>query len=143
LQKQYVEAIEALLDGTRRTWTNAAAPAATGAGPPLVLGGYSADGRWLLVSVSAGTRAPNQDRDIWLAHLGGQAVPLIQRPGPDLDPTWDPDGKSVYFISAGGHSLDNTWGLWKVRIDPISGQARTKAKNSLRKPHGSGANGRD
>ncbi|MBI2926122.1 MAG: serine/threonine-protein kinase [Verrucomicrobia bacterium] len=127
------------LSGGRSLWVDSQLP---GEAPGIRLGSYSPEGKWLLLSAAAGTAGVKTDRHIWLMpHSGGRAVPVVQRPGINLHPTWGPDGETVYFVSSGGQrNRDGTWGLWKIRIDPKTGVPRGESqevfvKNGLKMLH--------
>lgn len=88
------------------------------------LGGYSPDGTWLVISAPTGSKDHHSDQHLWLIpHLGGRALPLVQRPGINTHPSWGPDGRTIYFASSGGRRLGRTVGVWKVRLDPKTGLA--------------------
>lgn len=116
------------LTGERSLWADSTL---FGEKPLIELGTYSTDGDWLLLSDNSGAKeAGTLERYIWLMpHLGGRAVPVVQRPGLNGNPIWGPDGASIYFVSSGGRrigdpSLPDTWGIWKVRIEPKTGTPR-------------------
>ncbi len=116
------------LTGGRSLWLDSNLPSEK---PLIELGAYSADGNWVLISAGPGTKeARTEERNIWLMpHLGGRAVPVVQRPGLNGNPIWGPDGTTIYFVSSGGsrvgdHNFAETWGIWKIRIDSKSGTPR-------------------
>jgi eukaryotic-like serine/threonine-protein kinase len=59
-------------------------------------------------------------RDIkTIAAGGGPAVPVLKAPPLDWSPVWAPDGKTLYFASDRGGSMN----LWQIAIDQATGQA--------------------
>ncbi|MGZ5477559.1 MAG: protein kinase domain-containing protein, partial [Thermoanaerobaculia bacterium] len=57
--------------------------------------------------------------DIWTIPVGGgQPTAVTSDPATDWNPVWAPDGKSLYFGSDRGGSLN----LWRVAIDEHSGK---------------------
>jgi len=80
------------------------------------LGGYSPDGRWLAFHTRTG--AAQTELDIWILRAtGGRALRLTHAPGLDANPTWDRDGRTLYFIS--DRSADPN--VWELSIDPSTG----------------------
>ena len=80
------------------------------------LGGYSPDGRWLAFHTRTG--ATDKELDIWILRAtGGRALRLTHAPGLDANPTWDRDGRTLYFIS--DRSADPN--VWRLSIDPSTG----------------------
>jgi eukaryotic-like serine/threonine-protein kinase len=71
-----------------------------------------------------GLREGSGQRDIWTipADATGEpvAVPVTSDPAIDWNPVWSPDGKSLYFASERGGSMN----LWRVAIDEASGRPR-------------------
>jgi Tol biopolymer transport system component len=63
-------------------------------------------------------------RDIWTipAVAAGEPVPVAvtNDPAMDWDPVWSPDGRSLYFASERGGSMN----LWRAAIDESSGRTR-------------------
>jgi Tol biopolymer transport system component/serine/threonine protein kinase len=60
-------------------------------------------------------------RDLWtVAPTGGPAVPVTNDTATDWNPVWSPDGRTVFFSSNRGGSMN----LWRVRIDEASGAVR-------------------
>lgn len=52
--------------------------------------------------------------DLWLVNAdGSNPRQLTSAPEPDTDPTWAPDGKSLYFLSARGGSSQ----VWRLSLD--------------------------
>jgi eukaryotic-like serine/threonine-protein kinase len=49
---------------------------------------------------------------------GGEAVPVTSDPQVDWSPAWAPDGKSLYFASDRGGSMN----LWRAPIDEVTGE---------------------
>jgi eukaryotic-like serine/threonine-protein kinase len=77
---------------------------------------WSPDGRriafWALPHHGKG------QRDILTISVSdGKAVPVTDDPHLDWSPAWAPDGRSLYFASDRGGSMN----LWRVAIDPDSG----------------------
>jgi Tol biopolymer transport system component len=57
-------------------------------------------------------------RDLWtVAPSGGAAVPVTIDAATDWNPVWSPDGRSLFFSSDRGGSMN----LWRVPIDEKSG----------------------
>ena len=64
-------------------------------------------------------RGPQRQRDILtIAAAGGDAVLVTDDAALDWNPVWAPDGKSLYFASNRGGSMN----LWRVPIDEGSGR---------------------
>lgn len=61
-------------------------------------------------------------RDIWTIRAEGESPAIIVSPTHDIwidwSPTWSPDGRSLYYASDRGGSMN----LWRVSIDQNSGQ---------------------
>ena len=82
------------------------------------LGGYSPDGRWLAFHTRTG--ATSKKLDIWILPVtggGGRALRLTHAPGLDAAPTWDRDGRTLYFVSDRGADPN----VWRLSIDPSTG----------------------
>jgi Tol biopolymer transport system component/serine/threonine protein kinase len=61
----------------------------------------------------------SSQRDILtVAAAGGEPVRVTDDPALDWNPVWAPDGRSLYFSSDRGGSLN----LWRVAIDEVSGR---------------------
>jgi len=53
--------------------------------------------------------------DLWMVGAGGgDPVRLTSDPGPDDNPRWSPDGRSLYFLSARSGSNQ----VWRLPVDP-------------------------
>jgi serine/threonine protein kinase/Tol biopolymer transport system component len=105
------------LNGSRASWPVIDMPGSN----TRLLGGYSPDGKWLVLSQGTTVDRSNE-RDIWIVpHLGNHARTIVQQPGFDGFPTWGPKGHSVYFVSAGGRPFSATRGIWKIAIDGGNG----------------------
>ena len=72
----------------------------------------SPDGQWIAFSLS--TAGSVDDNNLWVvdAH-GGQPRKLTQLPYLQHDPTWSPDGSTLYFLSGKG---DQNHDIWKVSL---------------------------
>ena len=75
-----------------------------------------------------GLRDHSGQRDIWTipADAKGEPVPLsvTEDPAVDWNPVWAPDGRSLYFASERGGSMN----LWRIGIDEASGRPRGAAE---------------
>jgi len=73
----------------------------------------SPDGK--LVAFSVTTPDSNkQMKDIWVAAIDGSSVrKLTSHPDADLNPRFAPDGKSIYFLSSRGGSMQ----VWRIALD--------------------------
>jgi Tol biopolymer transport system component len=59
-------------------------------------------------------------RDLWtIPATGGTPVAVTQDPPLDWNPIWSPDGKSLYFASDRGGSMN----LWRIGLDERTGKA--------------------
>ncbi len=125
-----------LLTGERIPWAETEIPGAA----TVEVGGFSRDGRWLVVS---DRQSGSWDRrDLWLVPRGGGTpIRLTDNPGFDADPVWGPEGDTVYFVSDGGLARNPTRGLWRLRIHLRTGAARgspvevlSKAGQQLARP---------
>jgi eukaryotic-like serine/threonine-protein kinase len=71
-----------------------------------------------------GLRHDSGQRDIWTipVDVAGEATPVevTSDPALDWDPVWSPDGRTLYFASVRGGSMN----LWRVAIDEASGRPR-------------------
>jgi Tol biopolymer transport system component len=71
-----------------------------------------------------GLKEGTSQRDIWTiaANAAGETepVPVTSDPIMDWNPVWSPDGRSLYFASERGGSMN----LWRVGIDEASGRPR-------------------
>lgn len=57
-------------------------------------------------------------RDLWtVAQSGGAAVAVTNDPATDWNPVWSPDGRSLFFSSNRGGTMN----LWRVPVDEASG----------------------
>ena len=70
-----------------------------------------------------GLPAGGSQRDIWTMPYKGLAagekpVPVTQDPAMDWYPVWGPDGRTLYFLSNRGGSMN----LWRVPIDEATGR---------------------
>ena len=64
-------------------------------------------------------RGPQRQRDILtISAAGGDAVLVTDDAALDWNPVWAPDGKSLFFASSRGGSMN----LWRVPIDEASGR---------------------
>ncbi|MFI4944864.1 MAG: protein kinase, partial [Burkholderiales bacterium] len=73
-----------------------------------------------------GLQEGSSQRDIWTIPADSpgepQSVPVTSDPIMDWNPVWAPDGRSLYFASERGGSMN----LWRVAIDEASGRTRGK-----------------
>ncbi|NMO21537.1 S9 family peptidase [Pyxidicoccus fallax] len=62
--------------------------------------------------------------DIWLVGLNSESTPrqLTSHPDSDAEPTWAPDGKSLFFLSSRGGSSQ----VWRMPVDGGEPQQVTK-----------------
>ncbi len=76
----------------------------------------SPDGRWVVYVVSKIDKASGKtESDLFATPLaGGETRQLTTSPGPDREPVWSPDGKSIVFVSSRSGSAQ----LWRL---PFSG----------------------
>jgi Tol biopolymer transport system component/predicted Ser/Thr protein kinase len=90
-------------------------------GPPGIYTGprLSPDGRKLAVSVIEQLAVPP---DVWVFDTSlGTSVRSTEKPGPDLNPIFAPDGARIFFAGARGAGV---WGIFEA---PTSGTGETKA----------------
>jgi Tol biopolymer transport system component len=71
-----------------------------------------------------GLRHDSGQRDLWTipADAAGEPVPVevTSDPAVDWNPVWSPDGRTLFFASVRGGSMN----LWRVAIDEASGRPR-------------------
>jgi eukaryotic-like serine/threonine-protein kinase len=71
-----------------------------------------------------GLRHDSGQRDLWTipADAAGEPTPVevTNDPAVDWDPVWSPDGRTLFFASVRGGSMN----LWRVAIDEASGHPR-------------------
>ena len=71
-----------------------------------------------------GLRHDSGQRDLWTipADAAGEPVPVevTSDPAVDWNPVWSPDGRTLFFASERGGSMN----LWRVAIDEASGRPR-------------------
>lgn len=86
-------------------------------------GGYSPDGRWIVLDMRAtGSEAST---DVWaVPAAGGRPIRLTERHGRDDMPAWAASGRAVYFVSDRSGSRN----VWKVGFDPQTGQPQGEAQ---------------
>ncbi|MBI3982115.1 MAG: PD40 domain-containing protein [Gemmatimonadetes bacterium] len=85
------------------------------------LTGYSPDGRWIAFHERNEGSEQDDEMDVWILPAeGGRAIQLTHVPGFDGWPSWAPDGRSVYFVSDRGGSLN----IWQLDVDLQSGLPR-------------------
>ncbi|MBZ5589552.1 MAG: protein kinase [Acidobacteriia bacterium] len=70
-----------------------------------------------------GLKGESGQRDIWTVAADGSqkdggAVAVTDDPALDWNPVWSPDGRSLYFSSSRGGTMN----LWRVAIDATSGR---------------------
>ncbi|QSQ22687.1 S9 family peptidase [Pyxidicoccus parkwayensis] len=76
----------------------------------------SPDGKQIAYVLRTTDMEANRGRnDLWLVNLDGDAAPrqLTSNPDSDSDPTWAPDGKSLFFLSSRGGSSQ----VWRLPVD--------------------------
>lgn len=85
----------------------------------------SPDGRRIAYSVSM---VDSGDRnDLWTYDLATrERRKLTTMPGLQHDPVWSPDGKAIYFLSAGGPQAHDLW-----RLDLATGSTEQLTVNAL------------
>ena len=71
-----------------------------------------------------GLRGNSGQRDLWTIPADAKGEPaalsVTEDPAMDWNPVWSPDGKSLYFSSERGGSMN----LWRVAIDDDTGRTR-------------------
>jgi serine/threonine protein kinase/Tol biopolymer transport system component len=79
--------------------------------------GYSPNGRWY---VSNRKKENGSGADLCIFPAEGGAIRRITNlPGLNEDPTWGPDGRTVYFVSGEGHASN----IWRLPMDSETGLA--------------------
>jgi Tol biopolymer transport system component len=109
-------------DALAQLWT---VPSVGGEVRPLTQKGDAVQPRWSPGGKRIaywGLNNGSGQRDIWtIAADGvGEAVAVTNDPPMDWDPVWSPDGRSLYFASERGGSMN----LWRVGIDEATGRVR-------------------
>ncbi len=80
--------------------------------------GYSLNGRWF---VSNWKKENGSGSDLCILPVtGGTARRLTHLPGSSSDPTWAPDGRTLYFVSGRANTLN----IWKLSMDQETGLAK-------------------
>lgn len=112
------------LSGGRSLWLDVNLPAQRS----ITLGGYSPDGKWLVVSTDTGAPNVQNDQDLWLlpSH-GGPGVPLLQGSRAERFPFWHPEEHTVYFVASDGLTASETTKVWAVHPDPETGAPQAEA----------------
>jgi len=83
----------------------------------------SSDGRfvafWGLPVDAAGKEFSGADRNIWVQALsGGSRVTIAPSESTDWNPAWAPDGRTLYFSSDRGGTMN----IWRIAMDPQTGR---------------------
>jgi eukaryotic-like serine/threonine-protein kinase len=83
----------------------------------------SSDGRfvafWGLPVDAAGKEFSGANRDIWVQVLsGGSRVTIAPSESTDWNPAWAPDGRTLYFSSDRGGTMN----IWRIAMDPQTGR---------------------
>ncbi len=86
--------------------------------------GYSPNGRWLVFSRDK-ENGSGTDLCIFLV-TGGTTRRLTHLPGHNVDATWAPDGRTLYFVSGG----TNTLNIWKLSMDQETGLAKGEPRQT-------------
>ncbi|MBK8979658.1 MAG: serine/threonine-protein kinase [Planctomycetes bacterium] len=91
--------------------------------PPVSsLGGWSADGRWLVVDATRSEGPPRSD--LWLVpRVGGSSRQLTTTPDDCHQPVWAPDGRSVWFVASGTTPAASGSDIWRLAVDGETGRA--------------------
>ncbi|MBZ4416145.1 S9 family peptidase [Myxococcus sp. RHSTA-1-4] len=85
----------------------------------------SPDGKQIAYVLRSTDMEANRGRnDLWLVNLDGESAPrqLTSHPDSDTEPTWAPDGKSLFFLSSRGGSSQ----VWRLPVDGGEPQQVTK-----------------
>jgi Tol biopolymer transport system component len=83
---------------------------------------YAPYGSWL---VTARLNEDRAGRNLYILPVTGDSLRrLTDLPGFNRDPTWSPDGRTIYFVSAIGDASN----IWKLSMDPETGTARGEPK---------------
>ncbi len=83
----------------------------------------SPDGRlvafWGLPVGSGGKEFNGADRNIWIQPVsGGERVAVAAGESTDWNPAWAPDGRTLYFSSDRGGTMN----IWQIALDPKTGR---------------------
>jgi eukaryotic-like serine/threonine-protein kinase len=83
----------------------------------------SADGRfvafWGLPVDAAGKEFSGANRDIWVQPVaGGSRVPIAPSESTEWNPAWAPDGRTLYFSSDRGGTMN----IWRIAMNPQTGR---------------------
>src|SRR5262249_34946537 len=75
----------------------------------------SPDGKWVVFTLRTTDLDANKGRtDLWLVGADGSGLrQLTSHPDADNSPLWDPDGKSILFLSSRGGSPQ----VWRIPLD--------------------------
>ena len=75
----------------------------------------SPDGKWIVYVLRSTDLEANRGRtDLWLVGVDGKGTRrLTTSPENESSPTWAPDGKAIYFLSARGGPQQ----VWRIRVD--------------------------
>ncbi len=106
---------------SRLAWFDRAGHELGQVGPPGIYIGprLSSDGRKLAVSLIEQLAVPP---DVWVFDTAlGTSVRSTERPGPDLNPVFSPDGARIFFA---GSRVSGTWGIFETST---SGTGEPKA----------------
>ena len=90
---------------------------------------WSPDGSW--IAFSAGRRAATQ---IWFLEVEtGELRQLVSEAEFSSNPIFGPDGRSLFYIGiSDGAGLTSTFSVWRLGLDPKTGEAKGEAQKITR-----------